>query len=169
MSLTHDSGRDSCNPSESRINQHEESNIIPANTIFCLGNPDQGGSFLSHDIVVIIPAYNEALVIGSVVLQTLRYCSHVIVIDDGSQDNTASIAERAGATILRMGVNQGKAHAIMAGFAYAKEGVVRIADIMKDIFELYLSINQKPDEKFYLNAFQPFFEVMNISNQKKIF
>lgn len=78
-------------------------------------------SLFLQDLAVLIPAYNEALVIGSVVLQTLRYTPNVIVIDDGSWDNTAVIAERAGATVLRMGQNQGKAHAIMEGFAYARE------------------------------------------------
>ncbi len=74
-----------------------------------------------QQVAVLIPAYNEALVIGSVVLQALRYTPAVIVIDDGSRDNTARIAQQAGATVLRMGKNQGKAHAIMAGFAYVRE------------------------------------------------
>jgi glycosyltransferase involved in cell wall biosynthesis len=74
-----------------------------------------------QNVAVVIPAFNEALVIGSIVIQTLRYVTKVIVVDDGSKDNTATIAECAGAEVIRMGTNQGKASAIMTGFAYAKE------------------------------------------------
>ena len=74
-----------------------------------------------QNVAVVIPAFNEALVIGSIVIQTLRYVPKVIVVDDGSKDNTATIAECAGAEVLRMGTNQGKASAIMAGFTHAKE------------------------------------------------
>lgn len=86
-----------------------------------LRGPDQDTYSFLLNLAVVIPAYNEGLVIGSVVLQTLRYTPNVIVIDDGSWDNTAIIAQRAGAIVLRMGENQGKAHAIMAGFTYAKK------------------------------------------------
>lgn len=74
-----------------------------------------------QNIVVVIPAFNEALVIGSIVIQTLQYVPKVIVVDDGSNDNTATIAECAGAEVIRIGTNQGKANAIMTGFAHAKK------------------------------------------------
>lgn len=74
-----------------------------------------------HHIAVVIPAFNEALVIGSIVIQTLRYVPKVIVVDDGSHDNTAVIAECAGAEVIRIGKNQGKANALMTGFTHAKE------------------------------------------------
>jgi len=70
--------------------------------------------------IVIIPAYNEARFIGSVVLGAKRYASAVIVVDDGSADMTADIAEAAGAMVLRHPVNQGKAAALNTGFRYAK-------------------------------------------------
>lgn len=72
---------------------------------------------LSSEIAVIIPAYNEELTIGSVVLRARKYADTVIVVDDGSSDRTAETALMAGATVLRMKVNSGKAAAIMRGFA----------------------------------------------------
>jgi len=72
-------------------------------------------------IVVVIPAYNEDLVIGSVVLRARKCAEMVIVVDDGSQDDTAEIARLAGAEVLVMPRNGGKAAALMAGFEHAKE------------------------------------------------
>ena len=73
------------------------------------------------DIVVLIPAYNESLVIGSVVLQARKYASRVIVVDDGSADNTSEVAGLAGAEVITMPQNVGKASAMMEGFARARE------------------------------------------------
>ena len=75
----------------------------------------------SDDIVVLIPAFNESLVIGSVVLQARKYASRVIVVDDGSADNTSEVAGLAGAEVITMPQNVGKASAMMAGFARARE------------------------------------------------
>ena len=75
----------------------------------------------TDDIVVLIPAYNESLVIGSVVLQARKYASRVIVVDDGSADNTSEVAGLAGAEVITMPQNVGKASAMMAGFARARE------------------------------------------------
>jgi glycosyltransferase involved in cell wall biosynthesis len=71
------------------------------------------------NIVIVIPAYNEARFIGSVVLQASEFGT-VIVVDDGSSDHTALIAANAGATVLRHEVNLGKSEAINTGFDYAK-------------------------------------------------
>ncbi len=75
----------------------------------------------AHTLAAVIPAYNESLVIGSVVLQALRHVDRVIVVDDGSKDTTAEIARLAGAEVIVMPKNGGKAHAMMAGFARAKD------------------------------------------------
>ena len=45
-------------------------------------------------IIVIIPAFNEQAAIGEVVERSLRYADDVLVIDDGSADDTSEIAER---------------------------------------------------------------------------
>ena len=60
-------------------------------------------------IAAVIPAYNEGLVIGSVVLQARQHADHVIVVDDGSLDRTAAIARLAGADVIRFEENGGKA------------------------------------------------------------
>ncbi len=68
-----------------------------------------------------ICAYNEARYIGSIVLQARQYVDEVIVIDDGSTDNTASVAELAGATVIRHSGNRGKGAAIQSILAEAKK------------------------------------------------
>jgi glycosyltransferase involved in cell wall biosynthesis len=70
---------------------------------------------------VVAPAYNEGLVIGSVVLLAKKHADRVIVVDDGSADRTAETARLAGADVIEMPENGGKAKAMMAGFARARE------------------------------------------------
>ena len=71
-------------------------------------------------IIAVIPAYNEELTIGTIVLATRQYVDHVIVVDDGSTDKTAHVATLAGAEVLRHPLNLGKAQALMKGFARAR-------------------------------------------------
>jgi len=68
-----------------------------------------------------IAAYNEARYVGSIVLQARQYVDEVIVIDDGSTDNTARVAELAGATVVRHAENRGKGAAIQSILAEAKK------------------------------------------------
>lgn len=72
-------------------------------------------------IVVVIPAYNEERFIGSVVLKARQYADTVIVVDDGSADDTGAIAEAAGAIVLRHEQNRGKGAALNSGFRKARE------------------------------------------------
>ena len=74
-----------------------------------------------EDIIAIIPAFNEELTIGSVVLLTNQIATKTFVIDDGSADRTGEIAARAGAEVIRHGENQGKARAVMTGLLRARE------------------------------------------------
>ena len=68
-------------------------------------------------IIVGMPAYNEGKYIGSLVLQARQYADEVIVVDDGSVDLTAEIAELAGATVVRHSENSGYGAAIQSIFA----------------------------------------------------
>ncbi|MFW9830293.1 MAG: glycosyltransferase family 2 protein [Candidatus Thorarchaeota archaeon] len=70
-------------------------------------------------ICVVIPAYQEARAIDQVVQITQQYCSTVIVVDDGSTDNTGDIAQKSGAIVLRHATNQGKGAALRTGFNFA--------------------------------------------------
>src|SRR5437762_13753192 len=69
--------------------------------------------------LVAIPAYNEDRFIGSLILKLRARGYDVLVIDDGSTDSTADIAQAAGATVLRHGDNRGKAAAVRTAFAHA--------------------------------------------------
>ena len=69
------------------------------------------------DITAILPAFNEEVSIGSVVLRARQYADRVIVVDDGSADHTAEVAALAGAEVLRHARNQGKGAALRTGFA----------------------------------------------------
>jgi len=69
-------------------------------------------------ILALIPGYEEGPRIGSVVEATLRRLP-VLVVDDGSKDDTAANAEAAGATVIRQVPNQGKGAALRAGFRRA--------------------------------------------------
>jgi glycosyltransferase involved in cell wall biosynthesis len=72
------------------------------------------------DVLALIPAYNEAVGIAAVAAAAQAFLP-VLVVDDGSLDDTASLAERAGAQVLRQVPNQGKGAALKAGFRWAIE------------------------------------------------
>lgn len=69
--------------------------------------------------VGIIPALNEERKIGEVVREALNYVDSVIVIDDGSTDDTYEEARKAGAYVLRHDTNKGKGVALQNGLEYA--------------------------------------------------
>src|SRR6266851_4663873 len=73
-----------------------------------------------RSIVVAIPAYNEDRFIGSLVLKLRARDRRVLVIDDGSSDATADLAEAAGATVVRHEHNQGKMAAVQTAFEQAR-------------------------------------------------
>jgi glycosyltransferase involved in cell wall biosynthesis len=69
----------------------------------------------------IVPCANEAKTIGSLVTAVRSVLSHVIVVDDGSVDNTGSLARSAGAEVIRRDAHPGKGAALRAGLARAAE------------------------------------------------
>lgn len=66
-------------------------------------------------IVAIVPAFNEASTIAEVVDGLRNYVSTVIVVDDGSEDDTYGEAKRAGAFLLRHIINRGQGAALQTG------------------------------------------------------
>ena len=81
-------------------------------------------------VAVVIPAFNESLTIGSVVLEAMEYCNRVYVVNDGSNDNTAELAKLAGATVINMKCNSGKAAALMRGLIQARDDDFDVAVMM---------------------------------------
>ncbi|MBN2677665.1 MAG: glycosyltransferase family 2 protein [Anaerolineaceae bacterium] len=71
-----------------------------------------------RELLILIPAHNEEQSITAVVKSARKYMP-VLVIDDGSNDDTARLAERAGAEVIRQMPNQGKGTALMTGFKQA--------------------------------------------------
>jgi glycosyltransferase involved in cell wall biosynthesis len=76
-------------------------------------------------VITLIPAYNEESAIEMVVEGALKH-SDVIVIDDGSKDNTYNLAKKAGAAVIKHDKNKGKGAAIKSGL---KEGLKKGYDI----------------------------------------
>ena len=66
----------------------------------------------------IIPAYREERHISDVVRRTRQQLDHVVVIDDGSSDNTARCARDAGAEVIVHSQNRGKGEAIKTGLRH---------------------------------------------------
>jgi glycosyltransferase involved in cell wall biosynthesis len=80
--------------------------------------------------IAIIPAYNEESTIGDVIKATSRFVNEILVISDGSTDNTSDIAKNAGATIIDNIVNRGLGRTIQRGY---DEAIKRGADIVVQI------------------------------------
>ncbi len=74
---------------------------------------------MRDDVFLIIPAYNESRHIGGVVKRSKKFCSNIIVVDDGSDDRTYDIARTEGIIALRHVVNLGKGSALKTGCEYA--------------------------------------------------
>jgi glycosyltransferase involved in cell wall biosynthesis len=74
-----------------------------------------------EDIVIIIPAYNAGATVGDVLGKILEFipARQVVVVDDGSSDNTGTVAKKYGVQLIRHGKNRGKGAALKSGFQTA--------------------------------------------------
>lgn len=69
--------------------------------------------------LILIPAYNEGSTIGNIVRECCQICD-VLVVDDGSYDDTRIVAEINGAVVTSNEVNKGYEYSLNVGFAHAK-------------------------------------------------
>ncbi|MCK9602877.1 MAG: glycosyltransferase family 2 protein [Candidatus Omnitrophica bacterium] len=70
------------------------------------------------NICVLIPTFNEGEAIAGLIKKVSAQNLEVIVVDDGSKDNTSEIARRNNATVLQNQSNQGKGASLIKGFAF---------------------------------------------------
>lgn len=93
------------------------------------------------DLWVVIPAFNEGSVIFDVVRDVKRTCPNVVLVDDGSADDTGKHAQRAGAVIVRHPINLGQGAALQTGIEFARRNNARFiatfdADGQHDIHDV---------------------------------
>jgi glycosyltransferase involved in cell wall biosynthesis len=88
---------------------------------------------LPPDVFVVVPAYNEAPRIGPVLEGLLEVARTVVVVDDGSRDNTSDVARRYPVWLLRHVVNLGQGAAIQTGITFAlQKGALFVATFDAD-------------------------------------
>jgi glycosyltransferase involved in cell wall biosynthesis len=111
-------------------------------------------------ICVVIPAYNEASVLGDVVSRTIKafnkspFDTTILVVDDGSKDSSAKVAAKNGAVVVSHILNSGAGSATATGLSYAQQNDFDIActmdadgqhapeDVLKGVNELiYKDVN----------------------------
>ncbi len=95
---------------------------------------DDGGAALPQAVSVVIPAYNEGAHVAAqvrdvdAVLRSTGWAYEIIVVDDGSRDQTAAEADTTGARVLKRGSNRGYGAALKLGIRRARHGYILITD-----------------------------------------
>ena len=84
-----------------------------------LAQPDHSDDL--DDTWLVVPLYNEAQVVREVIEDARRTFPHVVVVDDGSRDDSAAQAEAAGAVVVRHPINLGQGAALQTGIRYVLE------------------------------------------------
>jgi glycosyltransferase involved in cell wall biosynthesis len=75
----------------------------------------------TRQCAAVIPCFNEAPFIASIVAKVRSHLPSIIVVDDGSTDGTALKAKAAGAEVIRLACNAGKGAALQKGWRHARE------------------------------------------------
>ncbi len=91
---------------------------------------NKGSSTTEMLVSVIIPAFNESNTVQKVieVVKEMNIVDEVIVVDDGSSDNTAEISKAAGARVIKHNTNLGKGTALQTGLKHSKGDIVAFID-----------------------------------------
>ena len=94
---------------------------LEENTIFSADAVTESESAPQHEpnVLVAIPAFNESETISQVITEAKRYADEVLVVDDGSDDDTASVARDAGAEVLAHERNSGYGYTLKTCFSAA--------------------------------------------------
>ncbi|MDK2824558.1 MAG: hypothetical protein PWQ67_1530 [Clostridia bacterium] len=81
-------------------------------------------------VTTLIPAFNEAESITKTIfsLKKIKEINQIIVIDDGSSDNTGELAENTGVQVISLAINKGKGNALNIGAKFIKEDIVALVD-----------------------------------------
>lgn len=80
------------------------------------------------EVSLVIPAYNEGKGVGPTIEDFLPYVDEIVVVDDGSEDNTREVVEKYPVKLLRHSKNLGKAAAIRTGVKAATHNVLVLTD-----------------------------------------
>jgi Glycosyltransferases involved in cell wall biogenesis len=124
------------------------------------------------NVAVILPAYNEELSIGSVVLRAKK-CSHkVVVMDDASSDHTVDVAEMAGAEVIRNPIKNRKEISLKKGIEAAMDSdiiVIMNLGVCHDPGLIPRMITPIRDENFELSIGICFSKLDNCSENVLLF
>ncbi|MFZ0484127.1 MAG: glycosyltransferase family 2 protein [Desulfobacterales bacterium] len=108
------------------------------------------------EVSIIIPAYNEAQTIGDIIsrIRTLYPDFEIIVVNDGSTDDTAVIAEEAGATVYSHPYNIGNGAAIKSGIRAASGDILVFmdADFQHNPEDIQTMLNHFPEYDMVVGA-----------------
>lgn len=119
---------------EEYIDYDQTQEVFVTGSEYTISAPTQSESDDPSDgALVAIPAYNEAATIGEVVRDVLEHVDSVLVVDDGSTDETASVARSAGAEVVEHDRNSGYGAALKTAFVEARDrGVQRLVTLDGD-------------------------------------
>ena len=96
---------------------------------------------LNKIVAVVIPAFNEELLVGKVVNTMPDFVDHIVIVDDLSTDDTVSTVEKIAAqntkvVLLRHQVNQGVGAAISTGYKWARDSGIEVTAVMAADFQM---------------------------------
>lgn len=116
---------------------------------------------MDDSVIILIPAYNEQNTITHIVNHCLQYTQRVLVVDDGSTDNTSAFVKNTRALLQTNTINQGKGAALFSGFQMAIKnhccGVITLdADGQHDPNDLpqFLTLIEKNPDAVIIGARQ---------------